>query len=63
MRRRALMREATADGLGRVRTLSQAVKAYAPDVTVAPDGRAVVAWHEEQFPRTITVILALESGR
>jgi hypothetical protein len=57
------MREATADGLGRVRTLSQAVKAYAPDVTVAPDGRAVVAWHEEQFPRTITVILPLESGR
>ena len=37
-------REATADGLGRVRTLSQAVKAYAQDVTVRPDGRAVVAW-------------------
>ena len=62
MRRRVLMREATADGLGRVRTLSQAVKAYALDVTVAPDGRAVVAWREEQFPRTITVILPSSPG-
>ncbi len=62
LRRRVLTREATADGLGRVRTLSQAVKAYALAVTVAPDGRAVVAWHEEEFPRTITIILPLESG-
>jgi len=61
--RRVLMREATADGLGPVRTLSQAVKAYPPDVTVAADGRPVVAWHEKQFPGTITVILPLESGR
>ena len=59
VRRRVLLREATAGGLGPVRVLSQAVKAYAPDVTVAPDGGAVVAWHEEQFPRTKTVVLRI----
>jgi hypothetical protein len=59
VRRRVLMRETTATGLGPVRVLSQAVKAYAPDVTLAPGGSAVVAWHEEQFPRTKTVILRL----
>jgi hypothetical protein len=62
VRRRVLMREATADGLGPVRELSRAVKAHAPDVTVAPDGGAVVAWHEERFPRTTTVILRLDAG-
>ena len=59
VRRRVLVRETTATGLGPTRVLSQAVKAYAPDVTVAPDGGAVVAWHEEQFPRTKTVVLRL----
>jgi hypothetical protein len=59
VRRRVLLRETTASGLGPVRVLSQAVKAYAPDVTVSPDGSAVVAWHEEQFPRTKTVVLRL----
>jgi hypothetical protein len=63
VRRRVLTRETTANGgLGPVRVLSQAVKAYAPDVTVAPDGRAVVAWHEEQFPATKTVIVRLDAG-
>jgi hypothetical protein len=62
VRHRVLMREATADGLGPVRMLSQAVKASAPDVTVAPDGRAVVVWHEGQFPRTTTVIQRLDAG-
>jgi len=59
VRRRVLLREATAGGLGAVRVLSQAVKAYAPDVTAAPDGGVVVAWHEEQFPTTKTVVLRL----
>ena len=65
VRRRVLLREATASGLGPVRVLSQAVKAYAPDVAAAPDGRVDVAWHEEQFPRTKTIILRLgaDSGR
>ena len=63
VRRRVLARETTANGgLGAVRVLSQAVKAYAPDVTVAPDGGAVVAWHEEQFPATKTVIVRLGAG-
>ena len=57
VRRRVLLRETTGSGLGPVRLLSQAVKAYAPDVAVAPDGGAVVVWHEEQFPRTKTVVL------
>jgi hypothetical protein len=59
VRRRVLLRETTANGLGPVRVLSQAVKAYAPDVTIGPDGGAVVAWHEEQFPRAKTVILRI----
>ena len=59
VRRRVLLREVTAGGLGPVRVLSQAVKAYAPDVTIAPDGGAVVAWHEEQFPSTKTMTLRL----
>lgn len=62
MRRRVLMREAGAHGLGPIHVLSQAVKAYAPDVTTAPDGSAVVAWHEEQFPTTKTVVLRLGAG-
>jgi hypothetical protein len=38
-----LLRETTASELGPVRVLSPAVKAYVPDITVAPDGSAVVA--------------------
>ena len=36
--------------------LSTAIKAYAPDIAVARDGSFVVAWHEEQFPYTKTVV-------
>ncbi|MBM3219896.1 MAG: exo-alpha-sialidase [Candidatus Rokubacteria bacterium] len=62
VRRRVLLREVTTDRLGPIQALSQAVKAYAPDVTMAPDGRAVVTWHEEQFPRAKTIILRLGAG-
>ena len=62
VRRRVLVRETTGTGLAPTHVLSQAVKAYAPDVTVAPDGGAVVAWHEEQFPRTKTVVLRVGAG-
>jgi hypothetical protein len=62
VRRRVLMREATARGLGAVQVLSQAVKAYAPDVVMSAAGEPIVAWHEEQFPQTKTVILRLGAG-
>lgn len=57
VRRRVLLRETTATGLGPVRVLSQAIKAYAPDMTVSADGDTFVAWHEEQFPRTKTIVM------
>jgi hypothetical protein len=62
VRRRVLMRETTASGLGPVRVLSQAIKAYAPDMTVSATGDAFVAWHEEQFPRTKTIVMRV-TGR
>ncbi len=43
-------------------SLSTAVKAYAPDVAVAPNGDFVVVWHEEHFPGIKTVVQWL-SGR
>jgi hypothetical protein len=57
VRRRILCRRVEGDGraLGPVRVLSQAIKAWMPDVAVAPDG-FVVAWHEERFPSTLTVV-------
>ncbi|MEW6298593.1 MAG: hypothetical protein AB1671_12730 [Thermodesulfobacteriota bacterium] len=42
--------------------LSQALKAYAPDVTVSPTGEVVVVWHEEQFPFVRTVVQSLRFG-
>jgi hypothetical protein len=36
--------------------VSQAIKAWAPDVAVGP-GRVLVAWHEEQFPATKTIVV------
>jgi hypothetical protein len=57
VRRRVIMRT-TVDGgrtLSPPQTLTQAVKAFAPDVVTAPDGFLVV-WHEEQFPSIKTVI-------
>ena len=62
VRRRVLLREATAQRLGPTRVLSDAVKGYAPEVSIAPDGSAVAAWHEERFPRTITVVMRLDAG-
>ena len=61
VRRRILLR-ASRDGgrtLGPVQTLSKAVKAYSPDVAVAPGGGFVVAWHEEQFLSLKTVVQPL----
>ncbi len=33
-----------------------AIKACAPDITFAPGGSFLVAWHEEQFPFLETVV-------
>jgi hypothetical protein len=57
VRRRVVMRT-TLDGgrtLSPSQTLTQAVKAFAPDVIAAPGG-FIVVWHEEQFPSIKTVI-------
>jgi hypothetical protein len=58
VRRRVLLRY-TLDG-GRsfspTYSLSKAIKAYAPDLALAADGQFVVAWHEEQFPHTKTIV-------
>ncbi len=58
VRRRVLLRYTTDRGktFSPVHTLSQAIKAYAPDVTAEPDGDFVVSWHEEQFPVTKTIV-------
>jgi hypothetical protein len=63
VRRRVVMRT-TLDGgrtLSPPQTLTQAVKAFAPDVTAAPGGFLVV-WHEEQFPSIKTVIQTVKIG-
>lgn len=63
VRRRILLRS-VADGgrtLGPVRTLSTAIKAWAPAVTLAP-GAVLVAWHEEQFPATKTIVTRVGLG-
>jgi hypothetical protein len=63
VRRRVIMRT-TLDGgrtLSPPQTLTQAVKAFAPDVVVAPGGFLVV-WHEEQFPSIKTVIYTVKLG-
>lgn len=44
-------------------SLSTALKAYAPDVAVAPNGDFVAVWHEEQFPFTKTIVQWLRPGR
>jgi hypothetical protein len=49
----------TTDGgetLSPVQVMSQAIKAYAPAVTISPAGEFVVIWHEEQFPHVKTVV-------
>jgi len=57
VRRRILLRSIGDGGrsLGPVQILSQAIKAWMPDVAVARDG-FVVTWHEEQFPSTKTIV-------
>ncbi|HTO12074.1 MAG TPA: hypothetical protein VMQ51_10905 [Candidatus Binatia bacterium] len=57
VRRRILFRTLGDGGrtLGPVRVLSQAIKAWSPDVAAAPGG-FVVAWHEERFPATVSVV-------
>jgi hypothetical protein len=63
-RRRILLRSVEDGGrsLGPVRVLSQAIKAWAPDVAVVPGG-FLVAWHEEQFPATKTVVVRLTGSK
>jgi hypothetical protein len=60
--RRVLLRSTTDGGrtFSPVRSLSSTLKAYAPDVAVSSTGTFVVAWHEEQFPLTKTVIQTLQ---
>jgi hypothetical protein len=65
VRRRVLLRSTTAGGetLSPIQVLSQAIKAYAPTITVAPNGDFVAVWHEEQFPLTKTIIQPLRLDR
>jgi hypothetical protein len=62
-RRRVLLRYSTDGGrtLSAPQSLSDAVKAYTPDVAAAPGGEFVVAWQEEPFPvlRTVTRTIKL----
>lgn len=62
VRRRVLLRYSTDGGatLSPIHSLSQALKAYAPDITVAPNGDFVAVWHEEQFPAVKTVVQPLQ---
>jgi hypothetical protein len=66
VRRRILLRSVAEGGrsLGPVRALSTAIKAWAPDVAIVPGG-FLVAWHEEQFPSTKTIVVHVtaEEGR
>lgn len=58
VRRRVLLRYITDGGatLSPIHTLSQAIRAYAPDVAVSPTGDFIVVWHEEQFPAIKTIV-------
>lgn len=58
VRRRVLLRYPTDGGetFSPIHTLSQAIKAYALDVTVSPAGDFIVVWHEEQFPAIKTIV-------
>jgi hypothetical protein len=61
VRRRVIMRT-TLDGgrtLSPPQTLTQAVKAFAPDVVTVPGGFLIV-WHEEQFPSIKTVVYSVK---
>jgi hypothetical protein len=58
VRRRVLLRGSRDGGrtFDPVRVVSRAIKAYAPGVTAGRSGEFVLAWHEEQFPHTKTVV-------
>jgi hypothetical protein len=62
VRRRIVFRASVDAGrtLGAPQVLSQAIKAYAPDIAAAPNGEFVVAWHEEQFPSIKTIVQTIE---
>jgi hypothetical protein len=62
VRRRVMLRYSIDGGrtLSAPQALSQALKAYGPDVAVGPSGEFVVAWHEEQFPALKTVTQAIK---
>ena len=64
VRRRILLRYTTDGGrtLSAIQPLSTAIKAWEPDVAVAPDGSFLVAWHEEQFPSIRTVVQPIRLG-
>jgi hypothetical protein len=61
VRRRVLLRYKLDAGrsLSPMHVLSTAIKAYAPDVALAPDGTFLVVWHEAQFPALATVVQPL----
>jgi hypothetical protein len=65
VRRRVLLRYSTDGGrtLSAPQTLSQAIKAYAPDVAAMPSGEFVVVWQEEQFPALKTVTRAVRLSK
>jgi hypothetical protein len=62
--RQVLLRYTTDRGrtFSPIQVLSHVIKAYAPAVAVSPRGDFVVAWHEEQFPMTKTVIQTIRLG-
>jgi hypothetical protein len=64
VRRRVLFRFTTDGGrtLSPIHDLSQAIKAYAPDIAPSPTGGFLAAWHEEKFPVTKTVIQSIQFG-
>jgi hypothetical protein len=64
--RRRIRLRASRDGgktFADARSLSGgAIKAYLPDVAVTPRGDFAVAWHEERFPHTVTVLQVLRAS-
>ncbi len=65
VRRRVMLRYSIDGGrtLSAPQALSQALKAYAPDVAAGPSGEFVVAWHEERFPALKTITQAIKLSR
>ena len=63
--RRSIKMRFSADGgktFGEPVVISKAIKSFMPDVTVAPDGRFVVVWHEEHFPSIRTIVQYVDPG-